>query len=140
MPFRSLSPCRQSGCPTVTPDRYCKDHTQYSNHLDRHRGSAGSRGYDAAWQKIRKQALKRDLYLCQHCKNEGRATSAKDVDHIIPISIDPSKRLDLANLQSLCRSCHNKKTLEDQRRYRVEPTPPQVRRDTKTTEAPGIGN
>jgi 5-methylcytosine-specific restriction endonuclease McrA len=32
------------------------------------------------------------------------------VDHIIELRDDFSKRLDVNNLQTLCYSCHNKKT------------------------------
>jgi 5-methylcytosine-specific restriction protein A len=39
------------------------------------------------------------------------------VDHIIPIEVDWSKRLDKSNLQPLCHSCHAKKTADDVREY-----------------------
>ena len=75
--------------------------------------SRHERGYGSAWDKIRPSILQRDLFLCQACKRQGRLTPAKDVDHITPKAqggID-----DPDNLQSLCRSCHIKKTREENR-------------------------
>jgi len=43
------------------------------------------------------------------CKKVGRKVPANHIDHIIPISRGGAP-LDLANLQSLCLSCHNRKT------------------------------
>ncbi|MFS1513428.1 HNH endonuclease [Chengkuizengella sp. SCS-71B] len=52
----------------------------------------------------------RDRHLCQHCLKQKKITRSDMVDHITPIKEDWSLRLDLINLQSLCHSCHNKKT------------------------------
>ncbi|PFA33091.1 HNH endonuclease [Bacillus cereus] len=38
------------------------------------------------------------------------------VDHIIPLLVDWLRRLDPANLQTLCHACHNKKTKEDEKK------------------------
>lgn len=100
---------------------YCESHTdackQQSRAIERWRGSAASRGYDYAWQKVRKQALERDNHLCVECLKHDRITPATDVDHIVPFEgLDDPLRLDLDNLQSLCRSCHNIKTPAQQRR------------------------
>lgn len=77
-------------------------HTKYADK----RGSAASRGYDAAWRKLRLEKLA-DNPLCELCEKQGRIVAANTVDHIIPIQQDPSKRLDKTNLQSLCKSCHD---------------------------------
>lgn len=58
-----------------------------------------------------------DRYLCQMCLKVNRVTSATLVDHIIPIRVDPSRRLDLTNLQSLDAGCHAIKTAQDKIRY-----------------------
>ncbi|MDO6448097.1 HNH endonuclease [Oceanobacillus profundus] len=44
-------------------------------------------------------------------------TTAEEVDHIIPVKVDWSLRLDINNCQPLCHDCHNKKTAEDKRKY-----------------------
>ncbi|WP_438800582.1 HNH endonuclease [Bacillus cereus] len=59
----------------------------------------------------------RDKGLCLHCKNNRKITVADMVDHIIPIKVDPSLKLKLENLQSLCNPCHNRKTAEDKKKY-----------------------
>lgn len=74
------------------------------------------RGYRGAnWPSQAAQARKRDGLLCQGCR--GPLTQKASVDHIVPFRLtalygkregkDPN---DLANLVSLCRSCHAKKT------------------------------
>ena len=41
------------------------------------------------------------------------------VDHIIPIRMDWSKRLEPTNLQTLCHACHNKKTKKMRRKTKI---------------------
>lgn len=72
------------------------------------RGSASSRGYGAAWRKIRAVALRRDLHLCQPCLKQGRTTPATAVDHIINKAAGGTD--ELSNLQSICEACHAEKT------------------------------
>ena len=62
----------------------------------------------AAWQRMRLYILAVDPF-CNVCKYE----IATEVDHIIPIAVDYSLRLDETNLQQLCRGCHQKKTVQD---------------------------
>lgn len=65
-----------------------------------------------AWKAVRKQAKKRDHYLCVDCLREGRITPAEEVHHIIALSQanvnDPRISLNLNNLKSLCKLCHKK--------------------------------
>lgn len=74
-----------------------------------------------AWKQLRVQALERDNYECQHCKEEGNVTvdSKKvegkkkevvlNVDHKYPIEFFPRLALMLDNLQTLCIYHHNVK-------------------------------
>jgi 5-methylcytosine-specific restriction protein A len=113
MPQAAKRPCRKTGCPNLTDSAYCDEHRQpEQGQRELWRGSASSRGYDAAWKRIRLQALKRDYHLCQTClrATPPRFNPAVDVDHVIPIRVAPDRRLDLSNLQSICRECHAKKT------------------------------
>lgn len=71
-----------------------------------------SKSYDSfyhspEWQAVRRQVLDRDHYLCQVCKRAGRVTPATTVHHITPVRVDYSKRLDPANLETICKACHN---------------------------------
>jgi 5-methylcytosine-specific restriction protein A len=66
------------------------------------------------WQKLRLFKLANNP-LCEQCEREGRITPARAVDHVIPLAVDWSLRLDYDNLQSLCDytspfDCHGKKT------------------------------
>lgn len=71
---------------------------------------ATERGYDSDWERLRSRKIRTNP-LCEECERQGLVVPAQDVDHIVPFEgrADP-KRLDWSNLQSLCRSCHNRKT------------------------------
>ena len=62
--------------------------------------------HTGAWNRLRIQALNRDHWLCQFCLREGRLTYASEVHHLVPVEADPSLALELSNLVSLCRTCH----------------------------------
>jgi hypothetical protein len=68
-----------------------------------------NRLYDlAVWHDLRAVQLS-DEPLCRHCKALGIIALATDVDHIVPIA-EGGEQLDQSNLQSLCHSCHARKT------------------------------
>lgn len=48
------------------------------------------------------------MHLCQPCQAEGRVTPAAEVDHIVPKAKGGSD--EMANLQAICRPCHQAKT------------------------------
>lgn len=56
------------------------------------------------WARLRKRVLARDGFRCRMCGGVGRF----EVDHIRPLHLGGGDGLD--NLQTLCRSCHFKKT------------------------------
>jgi len=58
------------------------------------------------WKALRQQALRRDGWKCVACKAVGRL----EVDHILPVRTHPELAFDLTNLQTLCASCHSRKT------------------------------
>lgn len=108
MPMRPNVPCTHPGCPELVPygKRYCSEHE--AAHTGERPG-AGKRGYNKRWQKARKRFL--SLHpLCEICGKEGRLTEATVVDHITPHRGEPVLFWDEANWQSLCKSCHDKKT------------------------------
>ena len=74
--------------------------------------------YTAQWRRTRIAKLMSEP-LCRHCKQKGISTPATDIDHIKPINpVDAfdmqcgryGHPVDYDNLQSLCKSCHAKKT------------------------------
>lgn len=68
------------------------------------------------WRKVRAEWIKIEP-LCVHCLEEGKHTPGDVVDHVIPISVDPTLSLDGDNLQTLCAKCHSVKTEEDKKKY-----------------------
>lgn len=60
------------------------------------------------WRRKRQQILKRDNYMCQHCKRYGKAVQATTVHHIKHADEYPELAYDDKNLVSLCEGCHNK--------------------------------
>ena len=60
-----------------------------------------------SWKKTRLMALHRDNHLCQNCLRNNKITTANTVHHIQATSDNPDLSLDLTNLESLCRNCHD---------------------------------
>lgn len=58
------------------------------------------------WKGLRLEALRRDGWKCVKCGARGRL----EVDHVAPVRLAPDRAFDLTNLQSLCPSCHARKT------------------------------
>lgn len=127
MPSRPKKPCSVPGCPNLTQGRYCHAHQQKeqqskaerNRYYDEHIRDQKAREFyhSKEWKRVRRVALIRDKHLCQHCLAKKRITPADVVDHVVPVRVDWNKRLSLNNLQSLCNSCHNKKTAEDKKKY-----------------------
>ena len=92
------------GKPRVTPRVWIEQKDE--------RGSAHSRGYGAAWRRLREVVLQHEP-LCRHCMHRGRLTPASEVDHITPLRDGGTNERD--NLQPLCGSCHDDKTARDVR-------------------------
>ena len=65
------------------------------------------------WKRLRQHVLLHH----PECVQCGRAANV--VDHIIPWEDDMALAYDVDNLQSLCESCHNKKTYQETERYRM---------------------
>ena len=71
------------------------------------------------WIKVRNQVRKRDLLVCQHCK-ELIVSKKMIVDHITEITPqnknDKDVLYNMNNLQLLCITCHNKKTFTNNKK------------------------
>lgn len=65
----------------------------------------------ARWAALRRRVLSRDHGLCQQCHREGRVETGNQVDHIQPADEHPELFWVIANLETLCRGCHLKKTM-----------------------------
>lgn len=65
------------------------------------------------WQKLRYFVLSRDKGVCQLCGRGRKDGVVLHIDHIVPLSVDWSKRLDPNNLQTLCEDCNLGKSNKD---------------------------
>lgn len=114
MPRRAARPCKAPGCPNLVRGQgaYCEEHSkQQKTKSDAQRGTAAQRGYGARWRRLRKMFLAENP-LCAdpfgvHAER-GETVAASQVDHIVAKSRGGTDDWD--NLQSLCRSCHDRKT------------------------------
>jgi len=109
MPYAAKRPCAAPGCTAlVDSTRYCAEHARPQNGAWDHGGkNARQRGYTWAWQRQRRWLLSHEP-LCRICAKNGAVRLAVEVDHIQPKAQGGTD--DLANLQPLCRSCHDAKT------------------------------
>ena len=73
--------------------------------------NSSQRGYNSRWRKARLIFLKK-YPLCATCQKSGEIVPATVVDHIRPHEGDYQLFWDRDNWQSLCRRCHNKKTVK----------------------------
>ena len=114
MPSKPLRPCVVHGCRGFsTGNGYCNDHQdiyqekkrEQHRKLDNKRGSSTQRGYDGQWRKVRRLKFL-DNPLCEWCEANGLVVAAQEIHHKIPIKEAPEKRLEMDNLESLCRACH----------------------------------
>lgn len=99
---RGFKFCAVPGCPSMAaPGRSCcaKHQAERQKRIDQHRGTAAERGYTSDWQQVQARQLEA-MPTCERCG--ARATL---VHHRVAIS-KGGARLDSANLESLCASCH----------------------------------
>lgn len=110
--------CSFGGCnrivdvaPNQTKTPRCDKHPlSYSpKKVYEHHHHQGKHIYSSArWRNLRNQFIKHNP-LCAHCKVDDIITPGDMVDHIVEIE-DGGEIWDVDNLQTLCNSCHNKKT------------------------------
>ncbi|URW92437.1 HNH endonuclease signature motif containing protein [Lacticaseibacillus paracasei] len=111
--------CNHAGCKTLVPfnQAFCEKHQPkpMTDDYDRyaHRKAVGGRYFkfyrSKVWRKL-SYSYRLAHPLCERCQAKGLYVQADVVDHIVPIRVDWSRRLDESNLQSLCNSCHWQKT------------------------------
>ena len=120
MPSRPLRFCASPNCGVKVPHGRCSAHQQQMHRQTaKYRGSRHERGYDGQWVRLREWFISQaENALCRDCEALGIIKLAEHVDHIVPIALDPSRRLDVANLRSLCASHHQQKTNAAKRKTR----------------------
>ena len=73
------------------------------------------------WHAVRREILERDSNTCRICgRNNSRSGNRNyvilDIDHIVPKSLGGDEWTQ-GNLQTLCRTCHESKTMLDNRLF-----------------------
>ena len=66
------------------------------------------------WKKLRQSYAEKNP-LCEHCLRYDILTPVNVVDHVVEIE-DGGEPYDYNNLQSLCHSCHNRKTTQERKK------------------------
>lgn len=94
--------CAEPGCP---------NRATTSSRCPAHRTSrwTPSGDYGPAWRRVR------NAYIREHmtCEWPGCTARADEVDHIVRVKLDPSRRLDPGNLRALCLHHHRSRTGRD---------------------------
>lgn len=111
MPRKPLKPCKHPGCPKLTVGLYCEEHAKL--HMSDRVTSSG-RGYDSRWRRARSCYLKAHP-LCEKCMEQEKFVKASVVDHIVPHRGDEKLFWDESNWQALCKNCHDRKTMTEDR-------------------------
>ncbi len=105
MPYKPKKPCGYNGCPNLTHDAYCAEHSEFNKpkRTPKHRPDS-NKTYGRRWRKIRKPFIEQNP-LCAECLKRGVYTPAEEVHHILPLSKGGTH--DYSNLEALCKSCHS---------------------------------
>ncbi len=99
---------------------YCDEHIhlikayerQRKAQADKRRGTSAERGYNNEWRKARDIHLANEP-LCRECLKSNVFTPANVVDHVISHKGDMKLFWDKDNWQSLCKECHDRKTVKE---------------------------
>ncbi len=113
MASKPLRPCRHAGCAALTRDGWCPAH----------KPKPAARRESAAWHswyslsiwtdQLRPAQLLREPF-CRECARRGWRVRATDVDHIQDHKGNWALFIDEGTLESLCHSCHSRKTMREQ--------------------------
>ena len=109
MPTKPLRPCRHPGCCALTASGYCEAHQPIPRDRSEEAKSWRWMYRTPTWARLRPDHLAAEPF-CRECAKRGERVRATDVDHIRDHKGDWSLFSDPENLQSLCHSCHSRKT------------------------------
>lgn len=116
MASKPLRPCLHPGCTALVRSGYCERHRPPRVERRSEDSRRWRRWYSLpVWtDDLRPEQLAREPF-CRECAAHGLRVYATDVDHVVPHDGDWSKFIDPENLQSLCHSCHGRKTAAESR-------------------------
>lgn len=106
------TPCRTQGCHRISTNGtgYCTTHQRDSHRLNERKKERLPLYKTTAWQKLRVLALSL-APICQRCTVKAATT----VHHIKPAREYPELQFDLDNLETMCVSCHNRMSQQEQK-------------------------
>lgn len=115
MPYKPKKPCGYPGCPELIREgRYCPAHkTVMGREYNATRDPDFYKRYGRQWKKIRALYISKHP-LCEECEKAGRLVPATEVHHIVPLAEGGSNADE--NLQALCKPCHSRHTLAENRK------------------------
>jgi 5-methylcytosine-specific restriction enzyme A len=136
--MRFLTPCLHPGCPELTTSGRCDKHGRPKTYAPKQASKGAT--YDHRWAKVRSAHRKREP-LCRRCEKSGRVRHVEEVDHIVPFRGSGYLMLADWNLQSLCRSCHARKSANEGKWADLVYPMPDRKPDQLVviTGAPGVG-
>lgn len=119
MAGRPLRPCRYPGCCELVTEGYCEAHRPQP--VERSAEAQAWHGLYSTdeWRLLRAEQLLAEPW-CRECARQGRRTRATDVDHIVDHKGDLRLFRDRSNLESLCHSCHSRKTARELMQNRIK--------------------
>lgn len=112
MALKPLKPCRRPGCGALTREGYCPAHRPRQAARRESAEWHGWYGLPVWTDDLRTTQLLKEPF-CRVCAQAGHRVRATDVDHIVDHKGDWKKFTDRNNLESLCHSCHSRKTMRD---------------------------
>lgn len=118
MPYKPKHPCGYPRCPELTDKAFCEKHEKKRiEEYNKYRRDDFTKSFYTSkeWRLTRKRHLKEQPF-CIECMKVGKIVKATIVDHIVPIKQGGAK-YDSNNLQSLCWSCHSRKSVKEGSRY-----------------------
>jgi len=114
MPTSAAKACLHPGCRATTKQGYCAEHARQRRQARRLNDPSDDFYASRRWRRLRALFLRANP-LCVACQALGRSVVAVHVDHIKPRRERPDLEFDETNLQSLCPSCHSRKTIQQRR-------------------------
>lgn len=114
MANKPLRPCRHPGCGVLVAGGYCDKHRQLRTSSRSDESKSWHWMYlSPEWvDDLRPGQLLREPF-CRECAKRGERVYATDVDHIVDHKGNWDIFTDRNNLESLCHSCHSRKTARE---------------------------
>lgn len=109
--LKPLRKCAHAGCRMLTTDGYCPAHKPKRLRKESEAWHYLYTDPRYGWQKRRSNQLIAEPW-CRECARHGLRVRATDADHVIPHRGDVNLFLH-GELQSLCHSCHSRKTMNE---------------------------